>query len=178
MTLIILVACYIVGCSSENRPSIENQDHEINYVEDVWYSMEEAQAKAVEENKKIMIFVYTDWCGFCRRMDREIHSSNEVIDIYNDYYYPVRLNAESDKITTFNGEEFTESQLALAFGVTSYPTTVFIDEAGEPFGSQPGFIEKDTFKEILSFVGTDAYKSQSFQDFQNNSVLSKDSKSP
>lgn len=154
------------GCSAGSNPRTDDAAPYEAVPDDVWYSLDEAQERAGAEDKKIMIFVYTEWCGFCRRMDREVYSSDDIIEIFSDYYYPVRLNAESDKTVSFNGDNYTEAELALAFGVTSYPTAVFVDEAGDAFGSQPGFIKKDMFRDILVFVGTDAYKQQSFQDFQ------------
>ncbi|MEX0772328.1 MAG: thioredoxin fold domain-containing protein [Balneolales bacterium] len=156
----------LAGCSAESTSDTESAEQNENVVEGVWYSIEEAQEKAEAENKKIVIAVYTDWCSICRRMDREVYSKDDIIGTFSDYYYPVRLNAESDKEVTFNGETYKESELALAFGVTSYPTVVFVDETGNPFGSQPGFIEKDVFQDILVFVGSDAYKDQSFEDYK------------
>lgn len=156
----------LTGCTAESNPRNEDSISFESVSNDVWYSMEEAQEKASAENKKIIISVYTDWCNICRRMDREVFSKDEIHKTFSDYYYPVRLNAESDKEVTFNGETYSESELALAFGVTSYPTAVFVDEAGEAFGSQPGFIDKDMFQDILVFVGSNAYKNQSFQEFQ------------
>ncbi|MEX2641404.1 MAG: thioredoxin fold domain-containing protein [Balneolales bacterium] len=169
MTIITgVIFAFFAGCAAESDAPAETSGQNESVISEVWYTLEEAQEKTSDDNKKIMVFVYTEWCGYCRRMDREVYSDEEVMQIFSDYYYPVRLNAESDKQVRFNGQSFSESELARAFGVTSYPTAVFLDGEGDPFGSQPGFIEKDMFQDILVFVGSDAYKSQSFQDFQRN----------
>ncbi len=51
------------------------QDKEIK-----WLSFDEASELAVKEPKMILVSVYTDWCGWCKKMDRETFTDNEVID--------------------------------------------------------------------------------------------------
>ncbi len=129
------------------------------------YSMEEAQALAKENGKKVLVEVYAVWCGFCRKMAAETHPTQKVKDAVDDLFYLVRLNAESQKEVIFNGETMTEAELATAFGVSSFPTTVFVDTNGDPLGYQPGFMDATTYTELISYVGTDSFKSTSFKDF-------------
>ena len=129
------------------------------------YSMEEAQALAKENGKKVLVEVYAVWCGFCRKMAAETHPTQKVKDAVDDLFYLVRLNAESEKQVVFNGETMTEAELAAAFGVSSFPTTVFVDTNGDPLGYQPGFMDSTTYTELISYVGTDSFKSTSFEDF-------------
>ncbi len=129
------------------------------------YSMEEAQALAKENGKKVLVEVYAVWCGFCRKMAAETHPTQKVKDAVNELFYLVRLNAESEKVVVFNGEPMTEAELATAFGVSSFPTTVFVDTNGDPLGYQPGFMDANTYTELISYVGTDSFKSTSFEDF-------------
>jgi len=129
------------------------------------YSMEEAQALAKENGKKVLVEVYAVWCGFCRKMAAETHPTQKVKDAVDDLFYLVRLNAESEKQVVFNGETMTEAELAAAFGVSSFPTTVFVDTNGDPLGYQPGFMDATTYTELISYVGTDSFKSTSFDDF-------------
>ncbi|MEX0780766.1 MAG: thioredoxin fold domain-containing protein [Balneolales bacterium] len=170
-TIFIASICTLLfGCSDENTPQDDKTEVVETVSSDVWYSIEEAQERAEAEDKKIVIAVYTEWCTICRRMDREVFANDNILETFTDYFYPVRLNAESDKKVEFNGELYTESELALAFGVYSYPTTVFVDEDGSPVGSQPGYIEKDLYKDILVFVGSNAYKSESFDNFKSKNL--------
>lgn len=127
------------------------------------YNMDNAQALAAAEGKKILLDVYTVWCGFCRKMAAETYPNTLVRNEIDAHFYTVRLDAESDQLIVFNGESLTMRDLASRLGVTSFPTTIFIDKDGEPIGIQPGFMDAQMFSSLLGFVGSDAYKNQSFE---------------
>ncbi|MCH8569576.1 MAG: thioredoxin fold domain-containing protein, partial [Balneolales bacterium] len=123
-----------------------------------WTSLENAVLMARENDKKIIIDVYTDWCGYCRRMEAETYAADRVKKALDEHFFAVRLNAESSERVRFNGEVMTKQELAMALGVTGYPTTIFLDTDGEPLGFQPGFIDRNTFERLLVYVGTEAYE--------------------
>jgi thioredoxin-related protein len=129
------------------------------------YSMEDAQRLAAANGKKVLVDVYAVWCGFCRKMAAETYPTENVKKTVEDYFYTVRLNAESEREIIFNGQTLTERELAAAFGVSSFPTTVFVDTDGEPLGFQPGFMDAAIFKDLIAYVGSNKYKSQSFDEF-------------
>lgn len=187
LLLILLVACSAPESDSSeqaiaSRPIEQMNDREAsllgldlkdgdpdqgwpNWAGSKVYTMEEAQALAKENGKKVLVEVYAVWCGFCRKMAAETHPTQKVKDAVDDLFYLVRLNAESEKEVVFNGETMTEAELAAAFGVASFPTTVFVDTNGDPLGYQPGFMDATTYTELISYVGTDSFKSTSFEDF-------------
>ncbi len=133
------------------------------------YSMEEAQTLASENGKKVLVEVYAVWCGYCRKMAAETHPDPKVRKAIDELFYLVRLDAESAKEVVFNGQTMTESELAAAFGVSSFPTTVFVDTNGDPLGYQPGFMDATTYAFLTSYVGTESFKTQSFEDFVSSS---------
>lgn len=98
-------------------------------------------------------------------MEKEVFPRQEVIDSLAKYYYPVRVDIESDKKLVFNGETMTGSQFARKHRVQGTPTIFFIDKEGKILGAQPGFIPPDTFNSLLTFVGTDAYSRISFEEY-------------
>lgn len=127
------------------------------------YSMDNAQALAAAEGKKILLDVYTVWCGYCRKMAAETYPNSRVKAEVDEYFYTVRLDAESNETIIFNGESMMMKELASALGVTSFPTTIFIDTDGEPIGIQPGFMDAQMFSNLLGFVGSNAFRNQSFE---------------
>lgn len=132
------------------------------------YSMEDAQRLAAENGKKVMVDIYAVWCGYCRKMAAETYPNQTVKEKIEEYFYVVRLNAESQNKIRFNDTDFTEEELAAAFGVSSFPSTVFIDTNGDPLGIQPGFMDSSIFSSLVAFVGSDAYKTQSYEQFVNS----------
>jgi len=130
-----------------------------------WYTMEEAQELAKENDKKIFVFGQADWCHYCIKMEKEVFSKEEVIKSLNNYFYVVELTVDSDEELTFNGETYTMSHLSGMLGIDATPTLFFIDENGEFIARQPGFMPAQVFNKILTFVGTNTYKEMSFTEY-------------
>lgn len=130
-------------------------------------SMAQALELAAESDKKILIDVYAAWCPYCQRMHSNVYKDDEVLTAIGDHFVWVKINVESDNKVNFNGTEMTEAQFARALDNENVPTTYFMDRQGAIIGAQPGFIEADMFATLLNFVGSDAYLSQTFQEFQN-----------
>ncbi len=163
--LILSLALFAISCSSESDATgnqSSGQDHAF------WVSLEAAQTKALDEGKYILLDVYTEWCGFCRRMNRETYADKRVQEALDKYFYPVRIDAESPRVVSFKGESYSMVDLAQAFGVQSYPTTIFLSPDGEAVALQPGFIEAERFHKMLSFVGSESYRTQSFQQYSES----------
>jgi len=130
-----------------------------------WYSLKEAQKLAKVQEKKVLVYVYTQNNHQCERMSYSVYSSETVSNIIHEHYFASKINAKSDDTVIFNNKELTEREFAQKFNVSSYPTIIFLDSRGEVITLQGGFIEKQTFTKLLVFVGTDAYKRQEFDQF-------------
>ena len=111
--------------------------------------MEEAFAKNKKEPRKIFVDVYTDWCGWCKRMDKDTFSNAEVAEYVNSNYYAVKLNAESDRQFKLGEAAMTESQVARQLGVSGYPTVVFIHEDFRTIEPVPGYQQPAQFMQML-----------------------------
>ncbi len=124
-----------------------------------WLNIEEAQALSKDEPRKIFIDVYTDWCGWCKKMDKTTFADKQVAEYVNANFYAVKLKADSDSKVTFHGKEYAQSELARAFRVSGYPTIIFFDETFSRFQPVSGFRQADEFKKMLmQFNGDEAGK--------------------
>ncbi|MGE0088250.1 MAG: thioredoxin family protein [Bacteroidales bacterium] len=145
-----------------------------------WYSLEEALELNKKEQKKIFVDVYTDWCGWCKKMDAATFNNPAIATILNTEYYAVKFNAESKDTILFGGRSFVNEgpngrsphQLAIALlqGRMSYPSVVYLNEESQLLTAVPGYMTAEGIEPILMFFADDAYKSQSFEDFTKQFV--------
>ena len=78
-----------------------------------WLTFDEAVVASEQGKRKIFIDVYTDWCGWCKRMDATTFSDPAVAEILQNKFYPVKFNAEQREPITFNNHTFNFVHAAL-----------------------------------------------------------------
>ena len=130
-----------------------------------WYAYEEGVKKAQDSNKPIVLHFYTDWCGWCKKMDRDTFANPRIQEFMNLNFIPIKVNAESKEMIKVNGKEVKTAALARSLGVVGFPTTMFLESNGADIGSVPGYIDQDRMRKILVYVQEKAYKKMSFEDF-------------
>lgn len=128
------------------------------------------------EPRMMVIDVYTDWCGWCKRMDAATFSVPEIAARLNKNFYPVKLNAEGkedivigDHAYKFidNGRRgYHELAAIVTKGRLSYPTISCVDEQGRVIDAYPGYKDPEQFKIFLAFFEEEAYKSQSWEEYR------------
>lgn len=133
-----------------------------------WTNYTDGVRKASAGNKKILIDVYTDWCGWCKKMEKDTYSDEDIKNYLMRNYILVKLNAESDIKETVGQEEMTQAEIAKAYRVNGYPTTVFLSADGQPITSVPGYMKADEFMLVLKYIGEDYYKKMGYQDYLNS----------
>ncbi|MFP4476305.1 MAG: thioredoxin family protein [Desulfatibacillaceae bacterium] len=118
-----------------------------------WMSHEAAKDMLKKTDKSLYIFFFTNWCGYCTKMDRETLANKDVIDYINENYLPVRVNAEKEK------------KVASAYRVRGFPTNIFAQGEGKPGSSLPGYVGPGDFLNILKYIHTGAYEDMSIDVF-------------
>ena len=128
---------------------------------------ENALEKARTSNKRIIVDIYTDWCGWCKKMDHDVYGNSEIKKIIDGNFILVKLDAECGDKLNYNGKQYTEEELAEYFEATGYPTTVFLEPDGKLiefkynniiFKNIPGYFKAKDFKKILNFIKKGKYK--------------------
>ena len=76
-----------------------------------WISFEALEDSLAVKPKKVFIDFYTDWCTYCRIMDKSVVTKPQVVETLNDGYYAVRFNAESEYTVNFGGQAFINDQI-------------------------------------------------------------------
>ena len=134
-----------------------------------WLSWEDAIEKSKKEKRKIFIDVYTDWCGWCKKLDKTTFAEDHIAKYINDNYYAIKFNAEMESSVLLKGTEYKfvkttgrgyhELANQLLQGRMSYPTMVFLDEDYNLIQAIPGFQEINTFEMITTYFGSNNHKS-------------------
>jgi thioredoxin-related protein len=150
-----------------------------------WLSVEQAHAqmqadaKAGKKVKKVFIDIYTDWCGWCKRMDATTFADPKFITFMNANYYMVKFNAEQRADIVLNGigtykfqasgnRGTHEYAIQLLNGQMSYPTVAFLDESFALIQAVPGYREADEMRMIASYFAGDFHKNTAWDDFKRD----------
>ncbi len=141
-----------------------------------WYTWEEAVEANKKEKKKFFVDVYTDWCGWCKRMDKATFEDPQVAAYLNKNFYPIKLDAEQKEDINFDGHTFKfrkggrrgihEFANLLLDGQLSYPSIVFLDENVHRIMISKGFKKKDDFMVEAEFVVDGHYKNTSLNSYK------------
>lgn len=138
-----------------------------------WMSLDDVQVAMKAKPKKVFMDVYTDWCGWCKVMDKKTFSHPDVIRYINKNFYAVKLNAEQREPIRFNGSmySFKEDARANEFAVNilqgrmSYPTSVIMEENFQNPQPIPGYLDVPTIEKVLKYIGEGAHKKQTFAEW-------------
>jgi thioredoxin-related protein len=140
-----------------------------------WLTLQEAQDSLAKVQRPVLIDLYTDWCGWCKQMDKKTYANKQVSGYITEKFYAVKLDAESKKEFVWKGKTYkfnseyktNDFAIYLTGGQLSYPTTVFIPVNGEP-QAIPGYLAPAEFEELVKYFGEDKFGKVSFDEHRRN----------
>ncbi|WMI68492.1 thioredoxin fold domain-containing protein [Mangrovimonas sp. YM274] len=143
-----------------------------------WVSMEEALQLQKKNPKKIMMDVYTNWCGPCKMLDKNTFHNPDVVNFVNENYYAVKFNAEGNETVNYDGKTFFNNNydpaltnrrnsvhdLTMYLKVSAYPTIVFFDEEGKVLAPIRGYQKPQQLELYLKLFNSDEHVNMKSQE--------------
>lgn len=133
-----------------------------------WLSFDEAQAIAAKEKKTILVDVYTDWCGWCKKMDATTYGDPKVMKYLAQKYVIAKLNPEEEGTVTVQGKKITKQEFAQAVGVKGFPTLVFFNDKGEMITGLSSYLDAKQFLNVATFIGDGKYETMTWDQYSKS----------
>ncbi|MBI9089480.1 MAG: thioredoxin family protein [Desulfobacterium sp.] len=119
-----------------------------------WQSYDTGMAMAKDQGKKVLLYFHTDWCGYCKKLEKTTLKKPSVIDYINDNFIPITVDGDREK------------KITSSYGVRAFPTIWFLESDHTKLSSLPGYVDGKTMGGILKFIKTDSYNTMSYKDFK------------
>ncbi len=103
------------------------------------YDLYSAKRAAKQATKPVMIDFYTDWCGWCTKLDNETYDNSQVQNLARKF---ICVKIDGDK----------QKNLVRQYRVTGYPAIFFLDNNGNVVKKIPGFVDANTLTPIMKSV--------------------------
>ncbi|MBW1776461.1 MAG: thioredoxin fold domain-containing protein [Deltaproteobacteria bacterium] len=118
-----------------------------------WHLYSEGMALSQEENKKVFLYFWAEWCAYCTKMAKETFVDPGVVNYLNNAFISIKVDYDR------------EPKLASEYGVRGLPTSYFLAETGDRIGGRPGFISARDLLSTLRYIETDSYKTMTLKTF-------------
>ena len=143
-----------------------------------WISFE----KAIEINKKdpkpFLVDIYTDWCGWCKKMDKDTYANPIIAKYINANYHAVKMDGEGKEPITYKGYTFKyksqgrsgyhELSALLMNGKLSYPKTVIMSKEEKLLDRIPGYLNPKKMEMVLAYFIDKDRKTKDWGKFSKN----------
>ena len=137
-----------------------------------WVTLEKAIELQKKTPKKIMMDVYTNWCGPCKMLDKNTFQNADVAKYVNQNYYAVKFNAEGNESVNYKGKTYANPsynpslsssrnsahELSRYLQIQAYPTIVFMDEKGDVIAPIRGYQTPPQLELYLKMFKADEHK--------------------
>lgn len=97
----------------------------------------DAFVEARRTGRPILVYVTSERCTFCRKMERETWSDPEVAQLVSAEFVPLKLRPD------------THPEEVATLRVRAFPTTVLVAPDGRPLAARTGYLQSAKLVELL-----------------------------
>lgn len=129
------------------------------------FSFEQLDSLQRQEARPVVVFLNTDWCRYCRKMEHVTFQDEWIATTLNEHCYFVSQNAMQKEAINYKGKTFRYKptgvntgvhELAEALTMTNkvakltFPTTVILDPSDDRLFLQDGYLDKRKMRAVLA----------------------------
>lgn len=167
-TNFLLLISLVILCSAKVKPTAHDKLD--------WMKMNDVALKMKSDQKPVIIDIYTNWCYWCKVMDKKTYANAKVIAYIKDHFYAAKLDAETKEIVEWKDKKFIFNEqykvndfaLYASSGDLGFPTTVIIPDKNSAPISFQGFLGPKEIEPVLKYFGEGAYKNESYVVYKSN----------
>ncbi len=132
------------------------------------YDIETIPQLQKESPRPVVIFLYADWCKYCKAMENSTFKKEGIISLINNDFYFVRFDGEQQEDVTLGGRTYSfkpsgnetgihelAETLATIDGQVNYPTLVIANEQFEILYQYAGFMRYKELEKLLKLISND-----------------------
>ncbi len=106
----------------------------VSWVDDYENALEKSKLR----DKPLMIYFYTGWCSWCKKLERDTFSKDEIASLLNDNFICFKINVEQ------------HPSFMTQYAIPGFPTILFLSPEGKEIGRIMGYKSPDVFMIMAS----------------------------
>ena len=135
---------------------------EAGYAQIQKMSFEQLGSIETQDDKNVLVFIRTDWCKYCHKMDNITFKNEAIVQLLTDHFYYIELNAESKTDINYRGRTFKykptgsntgvhelAEQLGTINGKLNYPALVVLNAKNEIVFQYDGYLNAKELNAVL-----------------------------
>lgn len=127
--------------------SCKNDEYPKNTEGDItWLTIDQAATLQNQDQKYYFVDIYTEWCGWCKRMDKTTFKEKSVIDALNANFHSVKFDAEQKEAINWQGQQYV-FKAGGRKGINTLAPVLLKNRL-----SYPSFVILDSNRQIISNI--------------------------